>query len=230
MKKVFARTSNVNNFVAAMNRLRNCGDEIPRMALVYGKYGTGRTKTALWYLAQHPEAIFIRTLKLMTGHWLLAKIVAELGEEPAGYTAKLWDQLVGCLLERPRILFFDEVDYLCADPRVIETLRDIHDVTGTPIVFIGMEHADNKLKRFKHLWDRFSEILKFEEFNEADLATIADTLCDVKITPDAIRYLYINCEARRFRPLIIQLYKAEAIARANSLKEITAQHLQGVRK
>lgn len=229
MKKVFARTGNVDRFVASMNRLRNCGDRIPRMALVYGKYGTGRTETTLWYLAQHPDAVFIRVLKLMTGRWLLATIVAELGEEPANTTAKLWVQLNDLLRDRPRILFFDEVDYLCSDPKVIETLRDLHDITGTPIVFVGMENADKKLMRYKHLWDRFSEILRFEEFTDQDIATISDTLCDVKLSADAIKYL-ADSGSRRFRPLLINLYKAEAIARANSLKEVTAAHLQGGRK
>lgn len=230
MKKVFAKTSNVTRFVAAVNRLSNCGERIPKMMLMYGRYGTGRTETAYWYIAQNPDAIYIRSLSNMTSRWLLASIIGELGEEPYGQISKLWEQLNSLLLEKKRILFFDEIDYLARDSRVIETLRDIHDVTGTPIVFIGMEHAEKKLMRYKHLFDRFSEILKFEELNESDLSTVADTLCEVKITDDAIKYLYNEREVRRFRPLITAIYKAEGIARANTLKEVTAAHLRGVRK
>ena len=93
MKKVFAKTSNVTNFVSAMNRLVNRQDGIPGMALIFGEPGLGKTRTTLWWAAQN-DGVFIRTKKLMTGRWLLEEIVAELGEAPLRRTSDLFRQAV----------------------------------------------------------------------------------------------------------------------------------------
>ena len=224
MRKVFAKTRNVEVFLGAMARIMNRQEGIPGMALIFGEPGLGKTKTALWWIAQN-DGIFIRTKKLMTGRWLLEEIVAELGEQPAQRVSELFRQAQDQLLERPRPIFVDEADYLTHDVRVLETLRDLHDVTGVPVIFIGMDHADKKLARYKHLFDRFSEIVKFNPLDEKDIKMIAEQLCEVKLSDDAIQY--IASQANRFRRVLVWLYKAEAIARANSLKEIQAKHLNG---
>jgi len=227
MKRVFARTSNVNNFVSAMTRLTNRQEGIPGMALIFGEPGLGKTRTALWWCAQN-DGVFIRTKKLMSGRWLLEETVAELGEAPMRRTSDLFRQAVDQLLERPRTIFVDEADYLAYDARVIETLRDLHDTTGTPIVLIGMDQADKKLMRYKHLYDRFSEVVRFNPLTMDDVKAIAEQMCEVKLSHDAIHY--IHSQANRFRRVVVWLYRAEAVAKANSLKEVMAQHLNGVKK
>lgn len=222
MKRVFAKTQNVERFLASMTRLHSRQEGIPGMALVFGEPGLGKTKTALWWVA-HNDGVFIRTKKLMTGRWLLEEIVTELGEAPMRRTSDLFKQAVEQLLERPRTIFVDEADYLAHDPRVLETLRDLHDITGTPIVLIGMDQADKKLARYKHLFDRFSEVLKFHPLTEVDIRMIANQLCEVPLSDCAVQY--IASQANRFRRVIVWLYKAETLARTNSLREVTAKHL-----
>jgi DNA transposition AAA+ family ATPase len=227
MKKVFARTSNVIQFTNSMTKLQNRPPELPGMALIYGEPGLGKTRTCLWWCAAN-DGVFIRTKKLMTGRWLLEEIVAELGEAPGTRTSTLFRQAVDQLLERPRALFVDEADYLAHDARVIETLRDLHDTTGTPVIFIGMDLADKKLARFKHLYDRFSEIVKFTPLTRDDVKSIAEQMCEVRLSDCAISH--IHGIANRFRRVVVQLYKCESIARANSLKELRAEHLTGGKK
>jgi DNA transposition AAA+ family ATPase len=194
------------------------------MGLLFGEPGLGKTHTCLWWCAQN-DGVFIRTKKLMSGRWLLEEIVAELGEAPMRRTSDLFRQAVDQLLERPRTIFVDEADYLAHDARVIETLRDLHDTTGTPLVLIGMDQADKKLMRFKHMYDRFSEIVRFHPLSEADVRAVADQLCEVKLSDDAIAY--IASQTNRFRRVIVWLYRAEAVAKANSLKEVHAKHIGG---
>jgi DNA transposition AAA+ family ATPase len=226
MKKVFAKISNVNNFLSAITKLNNREEGIPGMALIYGEPGLGKTRTALWWAAQH-DGVFVRTKKLMSGRWLLEELVAELGESPTWKTSELFRQCIEQLLAKPRVVIVDEVDYLTYDARVIETLRDIHDTTGTPIVFIGMGNADKKLMRYRHLYDRFSEVLKFHDLTEADVKTITEQMCDVRLSEDAVKY--IHDRAHRFRRVVVWLYKAESFAKGNNLKEITAKHLDSLR-
>ncbi|MBI5056959.1 MAG: ATP-binding protein [Nitrospirae bacterium] len=229
MKRGFVNTDNVKKFKAAIDRLQSREEQVPGMALIYGEPGLGKTKAVASWCAQNVNnSFFIRTKKLMTGRWLLEELVSELGEQADKRVPDLYRQARNILMEKQCTVFFDEVDYLCHDARVIETLRDLHDDTGTPIVLVGMAEAEKKLSRYRHLYDRFSEIVKFQDLTELDVRTIADEMCDVKVTDDAIRY--IHSQGSRFRKIVIQLYRCEAIAKRNSLKEITGAHLQAWRR
>lgn len=229
MNRIFVNTQNVKFFTGAMGRLLTRGEQVPGMALIYGEPGLGKTKTVASWCAQHVNnSFFIRTKKLMTGRWLLEELVSELGEQADKRVADLYRQARNILMEKQCTVFFDEVDYLCHDARVIETLRDLHDDTGTPIVMIGMGEAKKKLSKYRHLYDRFSEIVEFKDLTEQDVRTIANEMCEVKVTDDAIRH--IHSLGGRFRKIVIQLYHCESIAKKNSLKEITAAHIQNGRR
>ncbi|MBI5582526.1 MAG: AAA family ATPase, partial [Deltaproteobacteria bacterium] len=221
MKKAFVQTKSVQKFTSTMNALNGRGDGVPGMALVFGEPGLGKTRTALWYTNQDGHmgsgAVFLRTKKLMTGRWLLEELVAELGEAPAWKTADLFRQAVDQLMGRPRLVMIDEVDYLAYDARVIETLRDLHDITGAPFVFIGMDRADQKLRRYRHLYDRFSEILKFKPLDKDDVKKVATEMTDIQFDAGAIDWLTERTQGM-IRQLIIALHRAERVARARGLK------------
>jgi len=227
LKKTFVRTTNIRNFIAAVNRLQNRQDEVPGMMLMYGDPGLGKTRACLWWIANN-GGTFLRVKKLMSGAWMLSELVVELGEAPMRRVADLYRQARDLLLAQQPVVFVDEVDYLCHDARVIETLRDLYDDTGVPFVFIGMGMADKKLYRYRHLYDRFSEIVKFQDLTESDVRTIVNEMCEVKLSDDAVKYLH--SQANKFRKIVIQLYRCEHIARTNGLREIKAEHLKNGRK
>lgn len=81
-----------------------------------------------------------------------------------------------------------------------------------------MGRADKKLMRYKHLFDRISEIVKFEPFNEKDVRDILAQLCEVKITDDGIKYIY--SQTSRFRQIVKMTNKAEQLAKANNLSTL----------
>jgi DNA transposition AAA+ family ATPase len=222
------QTKNVQKFITTMTALSGRGDGVPGIALVFSEPGLGKTRTALWYCNQDNNAVFMRTIKLMTGRWMLEALVSELGEAPAWKTADLFRQAVDQLMSRPRIVMIDEVDYLTYDARVIETLRDLHDITGAPFVFIGMDNADRKLRRYRHLYDRFSEILKFHPLDRDDIKKVATELTDLKFSDDAIDWLTDNTRGM-IRQLIIALHRIEKIAHLRNLKQITSTELIGKR-
>ncbi len=225
MRKLFATTSNVERLVDAMTRIIVREDGVPGMGLLYGEPGLGKTKSSLWWAARN-DGIFVRTKKLMTGRWLLEEIVAELGEAPAFRTADLFRQIRDQLLERPRAIFIDEIDML--DGRIIETLRDVYDETNAPMILIGMGQADKKLMRYKHLWDRLSEVVKFNELSPADISGVAAQLCETPLAEDAVSF--IHGQGTRFRRVMLWLYRAEAIAKRNRLSIIAAADLRGMEK
>ena len=220
MNKIFVKTQNVRNFIGLVENLINKPKNIPKMGLVYGDPGLGKSQTALWLACKY-DGIYLRASNLMTGRWLLEEIVKELDEIPRFLTSDNFNIVVKKLKQNQQVIFIDEIDYLMNNYKTIETLRDIHDETGCPIIFIGMGLAHRKLERYKHLYDRFSEILKFETFGVNDLSQIINQLSEISFTPDAIEY--IHTKYNRFRQIVQLINQMEIFAKDNNLAEINME-------
>ena len=225
MNKIFVKTQNVKNFIGLVENLINKPKNISKMGLVYGEPGLGKSQTALWLACKY-DGIFLRASNLMTGRWLLEEIVKELDEIPRYLTSDNFNLVVKKLKQNPQVIFIDEIDYLMNNYKSIETLRDIHDETGCPIIFIGMGLAHRKLERYKHLYDRFSEILKFETFGVNDLSQIIEQLSEITFTPDAIEY--IHSKFNRFRQIVQLINQMETFAKDNNLAEITKEIVEQI--
>ena len=225
MKKIFVKTTNVKNFIGLVENLINKPKNIPKMGLVYGEPGLGKSQTALWLACKY-DAIYLRATNLMTGRWILEELVIELDEIPRFLTSDNFNIVVKKLKQNPQVIFIDEIDYLMNNYKTIETLRDIHDETGCPIIFIGMGLAHRKLERYKHLYDRFSEILKFEIFGVNDLSQIFGQLSEIPFTHDAVEY--IHSKFNRFRQIVQLINQMETFAKDNNLAEITKEIMEQI--
>lgn len=225
MNKIFVKTQNVKNFIGLVENMINKPKNIPKMGLVYGEPGLGKSQTALWLACKY-DGIYLRASNLMTGRWFLEEMVKELDEIPRFLTSDNFNIVVKKLKQKPQMIFIDEIDYLMNNYKSIETLRDIHDETDCPIIFIGMGLAHRKLERYKHLYDRFSEILKFETFGVNDLSQIINQLSEVTFTSDAIEY--IHSKYNRFRQIVQLINKLEIFAKDNNLTEITKEIMEQI--
>ena len=150
--------------------------------------------------------------------------MAELGEAPEFRSDALFDQAVEQLLENPRPMLIDEVDYLVRGG-MVEILRDLNDITNAPIVLMGMEHADKKLKRFRHLYDRISAVVKFDLFSKEEISNLANQICDVSLSGSAISHIHKQSQGK-LRLTTTWLARAEKIARLNKLEQVEGVHLQ----
>jgi DNA transposition AAA+ family ATPase len=227
MRKIFVKTQNVKNFISLIQSLQNKAEGVSRMALVYGEPGLGKSRTALWLAAQN-DAIYIRSTNLMTGRWFLEELVEELGEMPRYLTSDLFKQAVNILLEKPQMIIIDEIDYLTGDQKTIETIRDIHDKTNAPIIFVGMTLAERKLQKYRHLYDRLSEITQFKSFTVIDVADIINQLCEVEVTERAVEL--IHSRANRFRQIVRIINKIESIAQTNNINLIDENIIKEILK
>ena len=129
-----------------------------------------------------------------------------------------FNEVIRNLILNPRVLIVDEIDYLTMESKAVEILRDIHDRTNVPVVLVGMTSANSRLKKFSHLYDRLSEIIKFEKFSKTDIKTIVKELSEIEMTDCAVKYIYSNLN--RFRQIVKIINKSEIIAKANGLNSI----------
>ena len=218
MKKVFVKTNNVKRFITMMNNLQNRAEGVPGMGLVYGEPGLGKTQAIKWWAFKN-DAILIRCNQMMSARWLLKEILDYMSEIKPYSISDSFDEVIRNLILTPRVLIVDEVDYLTMEKnKSIEILRDIHDKTNVPVVLVGMTSAHSRLKKFSHLYDRLSEIVKFERFSKTDIKTIVKELSEIEMTDCAIKYIYSNLN--RFRQIVKVINKAETIAKANGLSSI----------
>lgn len=226
MKDLFAITKNVQRYMAGIEAVRTPIRGRIGMMLAFGPPGTGKTEAGMWYAAQN-DVPYIRAKDITSRRGLLSNIVAELGEAPAFRSDSLFDQIVEQLLERPRTVLIDEVDYLVRGG-MIEILRDVNDITNVPIVMMGMEHADKKIKRFRHLFDRISAVVHFELFSEAEIGALAGQICETSMTPAAISFVHRQSQGK-LRLITTWMARAEQVARLNNLDRIDAPHLRAYR-
>ena len=225
MKKIFVKTRNVRNFIGLVEALKNKPKTIPKMGLIYGEPGLGKSQTAVWLACKY-DGIYLRASNLMTSRWLVEEIVREMDEIPRYLTSDNFNVVISKLSQKPKIIFVDEIDYLMNNYKSVETLRDIHDQTDCPIVFVGMGLAHRKLERYKHLYDRFSEIVKFETFGGNDIAQIINQLAEIKFTPETIEY--IHKKYNRFRQIVQLINQMENFAEDNNLTEINLEVIQHI--
>ena len=225
MHKLFVKTRNVKNFIGLMNNLIDKSNDVPKMGLIYGDPGLGKSRTAVWWATQN-DAVYVRAQNKMTCRWLLEKIVYELGESPSRKMADLIEQCITHLRLKPQVIIIDEVDYLINRHRIVETLRDLHDLTGVPMVLIGMQEAKTKLGKYRHLYDRISEIIEFKPFSKDDLDVIIEELSEIKITDEAKEIFFEK--TNRFRQVIKGISLLENLAKTNGLHKIDVKQVKGL--
>jgi len=227
VKKGFAQTQNVQKYIVAVNRMLSSPPGIDKFMLVHGEVGLGKTESSLWWRNNmSPQSAFIRIKKAMRVPWLLEEIVAELGLVPERRTQDLFHQVVGELMGTDRALIFDEIDYVADKKTLVETIRDIGDMAGTPIIFIGMPWAPDKLKRFPALWRRISQVVPYHGLTAADVRLVMDQICEVSVDDSAVAAIAASAKTTTTASLYRWAQACEQIARARKVDVVTAEHLK----
>ncbi len=222
MREEFAITKNVKRFLHGVEVVNTpIKGRIGNM-LAYGPPGTGKTDVGQWYAATN-DVPYIRARDISSRRSLLSNIVAELGEAPAFRSDELFNQIIEALIERPRPIIVDEVDYLVRGGAV-EVLRDINDMTNTPVIMMGMEHVDKKLKRFRHLYDRFVIIVKMETFSREEVAELAAEICRASLSDCAIDFIAKQGKGK-LRLTTTWFTRAEQLTERNNIDLVTGNHL-----
>ncbi|WP_028319614.1 AAA family ATPase [Desulfobulbus elongatus] len=223
MIDTFAMTQNVRRFMAGLEVLRRPVKGRIGIMLVYGPYGTGKTEIGDWCYTNHAIP-YVRATDGITRRELLANIVSALEEAPKYRSADIFEQLLNILDEQSKPIIIDETDYLVASG-IIETVRDISDMTNAPIILMGMDTLEKDLKNYAHLIDRVTVRVRFELFSQAEIANYAEQVCEVRLTDDAIAFVHLHGKGR-LRMTTTWLERAERIAGLNRLEEVSAAHLE----
>ena len=218
MKSVIVPVKNVARLSAASRALLQRAPGAPGIGLVDGMAGYGKSIATAWLSNQTPS-IYVRAIALWTPAAMLTAMCRELRLAPGGSCAAQVERVVEALSRSGQTVFIDEVDYITRQTRLIETLRDLHDLATVPVVLIGETGVLERLSHMKRFTSRIAEHVTFEPLDEADAALIARQLCEVTIKPDLLHKILVDTRGN-CRNIVVSLARAEQVAKSRGLTEV----------
>lgn len=223
MKSRTALVKNLQRLLDAYGIVEAADAGAERIVLLHGATGTGKS-TALLHLMNQTDAIYVEASPAWTLNSMYRAIVTSIGGEPRGRSADLERYIVDEMGKRSRPLFVDEIDHILLPGanttlRMLEALRSIHDKSRMPIVMVGMDKIEQKIRMREQLARRVFQWVKFVDLDRDDARVVADTLCDVPITDDWLDALFAATKGR-ISYISHNVKKARARARSNRWAEV----------
>lgn len=232
MRNILAKTKYIELAWSMVRSLLKRDPGVPGLGLTYSPPGFSKTRTYIGItdkmaqeVGSHRRPVFIRALANDTSRSFLKNLVIELGQEPRYWATELYSQAEAILKEYPRLIVVDEIDRLISNWKAIETLRDLTDQTGSPIIMIGMDSCERQLARFPHIYYRMkSHILHFEPLSVEGVRDFINQVCEVELDDSAVLKIH-QLSGGRIGDCIPEILKAERISRVNDIKIISDHHL-----
>jgi DNA transposition AAA+ family ATPase len=220
MRARMVNVRNVTRLAAAGDALISRAHGMPGMGVIYGQTGFGKSTATAWYM-NVCNGVYVRAMALWSPSAMLDTILRELDLHPRGNNAQKITSAVEHLSRTGRPLFIDEADYLVQTHRMVETLRDIHDLALVPVVLIGMDELPRKIGSLEKLSGRVAQWVKFQPCDSADARKLATELVEVEIEDDLVEAVH-RASGGSVRLIVVGLSRIEHLARARGLKRIAA--------
>lgn len=218
MRNQFVITENVHKTVGALAALEESARVSPGrgLAIIDGRTGTGKTMTMKWYHVNNRPCIYLRSHKNWSTLWMIEDLAAQvLGEAKKTLRANV-RELIEELKRYPRLIIIDEADRILKKDNLLETIRDLHDFTNSPLALVsegrGREVVARKSARF---WRRVSQVVEFGNLSVADVQVIGKELADLEIPKVQAEIIHQDAAAGVFGEVMVRLGKLEELVKAN---------------
>lgn len=223
MKFVTVKTKDVRKFTQSIDDQLHRPHGTEGMEVLWGHPGTGKT-TVVSYLVNVYDAIYIRALGCSTVTSILGDLCTELGGKRKCRRTDMVDFIVEELLrDKPRPIFVDEADYCFRQFEMIDSLRDIYDLSKCPVVLVGMENIARDIRSHERIARRITKWVEFKGLDLEDASKVAAETCEVELSPCLVDYVHRETLGNIGR-MIIALDKIETHAKAHGIdKPVTAE-------
>lgn len=221
MKNQIVAINNVVNLCAAGDELLNRSSSLPGMGIIYGFSGLGKTTAATWYINQC-HGVYVRAIAAWSPSAMLETIMQELDVSPKRSCSEKVNAIVEALACSGRPLFIDEADYVVQKRTMIETLRDLHDLSTSPVILIGMAGIQRKIRACQQLTGRLSQWVEFKPATIQDIYTLSKSLCEIDVEEDLLNDLHKKTGGT-VRLIVTGLDKIEKNAKKRGMITINLQ-------
>lgn len=209
---------NVVLFDELLDRVVSRRRHLPGMGTFHGFSGLGKTFSAT-YGAQRHRALYVEVGESWTKAKFCKALLVELGVPPRGTIADMIDVIIAHLVELERPLIVDEFDHVVARGYV-ETIREIHDKSGAPIVLIGEELLPTKLLPWERFHNRILDWVPAQPTTAEDVAVLARLYVPgVEIGGDLLDHINKKSDGR-VRRVIVNLERVREAALLDGLERV----------
>ncbi len=232
MKSVVAPVKNVKAFAIAGEALLKRSVSTPGIGVAFGRAGEGKSKTVSWW-ATRTEAAFVRASATWKNQGpMLEAICLELGFTPRRRHSESLKLIAETLARgtQPRPLVVDEADYLVKHEELLNVLRDLHDLSGAPLVLIGMQNFVQKilsLREQEQFVSRISQVVQFKPLDREDAGTLVRSIAEVQVADDLVDRLHAESNGNA-RLLVVALEQLESFAERKNLKHVDHGDAKGL--
>lgn len=173
MHEVTIETEAMGRFDNAVDEVVNAERGLSGFVLAYGQAGRGKSVAANRYYWDRGGA-YVHVWQGWSQTSFLQRLLFEVRgkdmEMPRHTGNRCKELIVQLLRDERKPLFIDEADRLKIDR--IEDLRDIHEMTGAPVVLIGEEGIYGLLSERRRIWSRVAYEVEFGPISGGKAAPI----------------------------------------------------------
>jgi len=102
----------------------------------------------------------------------------------------------------------------------LDTLRDIHDTTGVPVILVGMDGIERKLVRHPQFARRITQRVVFTPCDIDDTQLVVRELCEVEVAPDLVTKIHTHTKGS-IGLIAVALSQIESFAKGYQWKSIS---------
>jgi hypothetical protein len=219
-----SRISKITSILTAFGAVQGLKDRAPGTAGIVvfsGETGAGKTWGMLATKMAF-DAAYVRAEAMGSASSLMDDIGFELGADMPKTRAGKFKALCAALRESPVPVLIDESEYLMrGDGVMLSMVRDLHDVTGAPIVLVGMAGIVGKLQRWPEFARRVSQHVVFGRCSLDDTDLLAKDQSGVTIAPCLVKEIHAECEGS-VGLTVVAITAIEKFAKARGWRSIDA--------
>ena len=211
MRDIIIETESMARFDEAVDAVVAAGKKASGFVLACGQAGRGKSVAADRYYFQRGGA-YVRVWEGWSQSAFLQRLLFELrgrnGDMPRHTGNRCKEMIVDVLGKKQVPLFIDEADRLAVAR--IEDLRDIHEMTATPVVLIGEEGLTGVLAERRRIWSRVAYEVEFGPLSAAEVALYAMQAAGLKIPAQQCAAITEKAEGdfRLVRNMVLLLERA----------------------
>jgi hypothetical protein len=219
---------NVASFMAMAQRLIERDPHLPGIGVCSSPSGFGKTWASI-FAQNKTGAIRVEVGDTWTKRTLLANILKELGEPVRGRTpaAEMAEKVIIALGNEPaRPLIVDEADK-CVDRNMIETIRELHEHSGAPIILIGEERLPGKLLAVERVHNRVLHWMQAQPCDADDVHLLAKAFApQLTIYGDLLDAIRAQSMGRA-RRIVVNISNVAEFCRNKNLTKVSVEQYRG---
>lgn len=223
MKSAIAPVKNIKRLAELGETLKANANNLPGIAVAYGESGIGKSTGLTWLSTTKLNACYVRAMQVWSPTTMLQAIARELDIEPSRSLSTTIELIVGELSATNRPLIVDEADYVVDQARLLNSLRDLHDLSTMPLILVGMADFVRKLRTRtdqRQFAGRVALELEFEPLDFDDVRILTKTLSEVEIEEDLLERLHAK-SAGVTRLVCVGISRIEMFARKAKLDSVS---------